>query len=364
MVKPLNIGVIGCGAVSGQYLTQSRRFPILRLAACADLDPTAAAATAKEFQIPRVCTPRELLADEEVELVLNLTVPKAHAQVTLAALEAGKHVYVEKPLAANRYDGQAVMAAARELMVGCAPDTFMGSGLQTARHAIDEGRIGKPLGFTAFMMCPGHESWHPNPEFYYQPGGGPMFDMGPYYLTALLNLLGPVRRVCGMASVAIPQRIIGSKPKQGKKITVQTPDHVTGLMEFKSGAVGTIIQSFAAHHAPNGQISIFGEIGTLQVPDPNQFSGVVKIRLKGDADWTELAPVFKHDYGRSVGLAEMAQAIRDRRPCRASGEQGMAVLDLMQRFLDSSADNYYYQASAPYERPAAMPLGKDFGVFA
>jgi len=364
--NPVRAGLIGCGAISGEYLKRAALFPILRIVACADLNPQAAKAKAWEYGIPRVRSVEELLADPEIELILNLTIPNAHAPISLAALSAGKHVYVEKPLAISRAEGVAVMAKAKEAgkLVGCAPDTFMGSGLQTARRAIDAGRIGRPVAFTAFMMCPGHESWHPSPEFYYQPGGGPMFDMGPYYLTALLNLFGSVRRLCGMASTAIPTRTITSAPKFGKSIEVQTPDHVTGLMEFENGAVGTIVQSFATHHAPSGTISVFGTEGTLLVPDPNRFAGPVHFRGKADKEWIELPPVFTHDYGRSVGLAEMACALREGRPFRASGEQGMAVLDLMQGFLDSSSAGIFYQPQTPYQRPAAMPVDVEFGVLA
>lgn len=362
MNKPVGIGIVGCGGVSSQYLSHFSRFPVLKAVACADIVPSAAEEIGRKFGVPRVCSVPELLDDPEVELVLNLTIPKAHAPVALAAIKAGKHVYQEKPLGVTRAEGAAILhaAARKKLKVGCAPDTFMGSGLQTARKAIDDGRIGKPVGFTAFMMCPGHEAWHPNPEFHYQPGGGPMFDMGPYYLTALLNLLGPVRRLCGIGAIEIPRRTIGSGAKAGKKIKVTTPDLVAGVMEFKNGAVGTIIQSFATHHAPNGTITIFGTEGTLQVPDPNRFGGPVKLRLKNEADWTELPQVFAHEYGRSVGLADMAQSIRDQRPFRASGEQAMAVLDLMQGFLDSSVKGVFYQPRVAYKRPRPMPLNNDF----
>jgi predicted dehydrogenase len=358
--------LIGCGAISGQYLWQCRRFPGLSVVACADLNPAAAEAVGKQFAIPTVfATPADLLADQNVDLVLNLTNPNAHAEVSLAALRAGKHVYVEKPLGISRAEGIAVMdeARRRNLRVGCAPDTFMGSAIQTARRALDDGRIGRPLGFTAFMMCPGHESWHPNPEFYYQIGGGPMFDMGPYYLTALLNFLGPVKRLCGIASIAIPQRTIKSQPKMGKKIEVQTPDHIAGLMEFDCGAVGTIIQSFAAYHAPNAVITIFGDQGTMELPDPNQFSGVVKARGKDESDWTPLPAIFAHDYGRGVGLADMAAAIGNGRSFRASGDQGLAVLDAMQGFLDSSNQGIFHQPSVAYQRPAPMPIDAEFGQF-
>lgn len=341
-------------------------FPVLEIAACADMDRAAAEKKAAEFGVLRVLGVEELLADEAIDLVLNLTVPKAHAPVTLAALEAGKHVYLEKPLAVTREDGLAILRLAKKkkLQVGCAPDTFLGWGLQTARKAIDDGAIGKPVAFQAYMMCPGHEHWHPNPEFYYERGGGPMLDMGPYYLTALLNCLGSVKRVMGMASVAIEERTISSSPKRGKKIKVETPDHVTGLIEFEQGAVGTIVTSFATRFAQydgKNPITIFGTDGTLLVPDPNGFGGPVKLRKKEDADFVELPAMFAHQYERSVGLAEMALAIRDGRTARAGGEQAMAVLDLMLGFLDSSESGKAYEPVVEYVRPAPLPMDGGLG---
>jgi predicted dehydrogenase len=363
--SPMSVGVVGCGAVCGQYLQNGVRFGNLRFAACADLNPDAAKATARHFNIPRAWSVPELLADPQVELVLNLTIPRAHAAVTGAALAAGKHVYVEKPLGISRAEGIALMeaAAGAKRSIGCAPDTFLGSALQTARRAIDDGRIGRPVAFSASMMCPGHERWHPNPEFYYQLGGGPMFDMGPYYLTALLNLFGPVRRLSGLATTAIPERTITSAAKFGQTIRVQTPDHIIGLMEFENGAAGTIVQSFATHHGQSGGIAVYGTEGALLIADPNQFSGAVRMRLKDQADWAEIEPAFGHDYGRSVGLADMADAITNNRPIRASGQQAMAVLDLMQGFLDSSAEGRHFSPTVAYERPAALPTGGGFGVF-
>src|SRR4051812_31373298 len=250
MTDPVGVGVVGCGAISGAYFLGARAFPRLRVVACADLDRSAALRKAEEFAVPRVLSVDGLLADPEVEVVLNLTVPRAHAQVSLAALRAGKHAYGEKPPAVSRAEGRELVeeAARRGLRVGCAPDTFLGAGLQTARKLLDDGAIGRPVAFTAFMMNRGHESWHPNPHFYYEPGGGPMFDMGPYYLTALLNLFGPIRRLFGIATVAVPDRVITSAERYGTPLRVETPDHVCGTIEFESGAVGPIVQSFATHH--------------------------------------------------------------------------------------------------------------------
>lgn len=367
MAEKFRVGVIGCGAISGKYLQTSRNFPILQIAACADLNPEAAKKKAREFNIPLVLDVEKLLADPSIDAVLNLTVPKAHASICLAALDAGKHVYVEKPLAVTRRDGQAIVAKSKKkkLRVGCAPDTFLGAGLQTARKALDDGLIGKPVAFTAFMMCPGHEHWHPNPEFYYEPGGGPMLDMGPYYLTALMNLLGPIKRLAALSSIAIPDRTITSQPKFGQKIVVQTPDHVSGSIQFQQGAVGTITMSFATRfpqHDPATPITIFGTDGTLLVPDPNYFGGPVKLRRKDDAGFRELPLVFPHTYERSVGLADMAWAIRLGRSSRANVNQAFAVLDAMLGFGDSSRTGRAYKPATTYHRPAPLPANLPFGV--
>ena len=367
-MQPVRMGVVGTGAISGQYLGMARNFPVVEVATCADIDIARAKAKAQEFGVPRACTVDELLRDPSIELVLNLTVPKAHVPIALAALEAGKHTYAEKPLGIDREEGRRVIEVARAkgLLVGCAPDTFMGAGIQTARKAIEDGVIGRPVAFTAFMMCPGHEHWHGSPEFYYEVGGGPMFDMGPYYLTALLNLLGPVRRITGSATIAIPERTITSQPRFGKKMRVETPDHICGTMEFESGCSGVIVQSFATRfpqHDWKQPITIYGTEGTMKVPDPNTFDGQVFVRRSEDPEFREVPGAFVRGYGRSIGVADMAHAIRrSGRAFRATGEQGFYVLDLMQGFLESAQSGRAYSPGISYERPAAMrgelPFGK------
>ncbi len=344
----------------------AERFPAVTVAAVADLDPARARAAAERFGVPRALSVDRLLADPDVEVVLNLTVPKAHGPIAVAALEAGKHTFSEKPLGVDREDGRRVIELARQrnLRVGCAPDTFMGAGVQTARKLIDDGAIGRPVSFSADMQCRGHEGWHPSPEFYYQAGGGPMFDMGPYYLTALLNLFGPVKRITGMATIAIPERTITSPPKAGQTVRVETPDHVVGLMEFANGVVGTIVQSFAVidgGYDGGHPILVNGTDAALHVPDPNGFDGTVKVRRPGDRDATEVPHLFTTGYGRGVGLADMAAALRGGRPHRADGQQAFAVLDLMQGFLDASATGVAHRPAAPYARPAPMPAHLPFG---
>jgi predicted dehydrogenase len=361
------MGVIGCGAISGAYLGMAKNFPVVEVVACADLDVERARAKAREYGVPRACSVEELLRDPAVELVLNLTVPKAHVPVALAALEAGKHVYSEKPLGIDREEGRRVieLAKAKGLRVGCAPDTFMGAGIQTARKLIEDGAIGRPVAFTAFMMGRGHESWHPSPEFYYEVGGGPMFDMGPYYLTALLQLLGPVRRLTGSATIAIPQRTITSQPKHGKTITVETPDHICGTMEFANGCSGVIVQSFATRfpqYDGNQPITIYGTDGTLKVPDPNTFDGPVSLAREGDPEFRVVPPMFRTGYGRSIGGADMAYAVRSGRAFRANGYQAFLVLDLMAGFLDSARTGQAHVPGIGYEKPAPMRADLPFGT--
>jgi predicted dehydrogenase len=368
MSQAVNVGVIGCGAISGAYLGMAKNFPGVRIAAVSDLNIDAAKAAAAKFGIERVCTVDEVFSDPTIEIILNLTIPAAHLPIAIRAIEAGKHTYAEKPLGIDRAEGLKLVELAKKknLRVGCAPDTFMGAGIQTARKLIDDGAIGKPVAFTSFMMGRGHEHWHPSPEFYYAPGGGPMFDMGPYYLTALLQLLGPMKRVTGLTSIAIPERTITSQPKHGKVMQVTTPDHIVGSIEFASGCIGTIVTSFAmraAQYDGRNPIQIFGTKGALKVPDPNGFDGPVQLCTYGEKDeWTDVPHSFVTGYGRSVGLADMASAIRANRPHRASLEQAFCVLDAMQGFLDSSASGKAYDIVASYERTAAMNPSLPFGT--
>jgi predicted dehydrogenase len=366
-MHPVKTGIIGCGAISGAYLSMAKTFPIVQIQTCADIDLSRAKSKAKEFQIPNACTVEQLLNDPKIELILNLTIPKAHAPVSEAILNANKHVYSEKPLAITREEGQQLinLAKAKNLKIGCAPDTFMGSGIQTARRLIEDNAIGRPVAFTAFMMGRGHESWHPNPGFYYETGGGPMLDMGPYYLSALLQLLGPVRRLTGSATIAIPERTITSQPKQGQKIKVQTPDHICGTIEFENNCTGVIIQSFATMHPqydPQQPITIYGETGTLKVPDPNQFDGPVSLATATNPTFRQVEPQFKTGYGRSIGAADMAQAIRTGRNFRATGDQAFYVLDLMIGFLDSAQSGQAHTPKTRYEKPAPMRADLPFGA--
>jgi predicted dehydrogenase len=359
------IGVIGCGNISGIYLQSGHKFENLEVAACADIFLERAEAKAKEHNIPKASRPEDILADPEIEIVVNLTIPKAHAEVSLAAIEAGKSVYSEKPLAINRQAGAKVleMARAKGVRLGCAPDTFLGGGLQTCRKLIDEGWIGQPVAATAFMMSPGHERWHPDPDFFYQPGGGPMFDMGPYYLTALVSILGPVRRVTGSARVTQSERLITSQPKYGQKIEVNVPTHIAGVFDFASGVVGLIVTSFDVWSAQLPRIEIYGTEGTLNLPDPNIFGGPVKIRRAGTEEWSEIPLMYGYsENSRGLGVADMAAAIRSGRPHRANGEMAYHVLDIMEAFHDASREGRHIELTSRCDRPLPLPPGLRPGV--
>ena len=364
-MQKTKIGVVGCGNISDAYLSLAKTFDILEVAAVSDMDMARAHAKAEKHGVAKVLSLEALLLDPEIEIVLNITPPGAHAEVALAALQHGKSVYNEKPLAIQRADAQHMLALAREvgLRVGCAPDTFMGAGIQTCRKLIDEGAIGRPVAATAFMMGHGPEAWHPDPEFFYKVGGGPMFDMGPYYLTALVNLLGPVARVTGSAQISIPERMIGSEPKKGQMIRVETPTHLVGVLDFEGGAVGTLITSFDvwAHTLP--RIEIYGTEGSLSVPDPNTFGGPVKLWQTGSKEWSEveLLPL-RSANSRSLGLADMATAIRSGRAHRASGDLAYHVLDIMHSVHDASRSGQHIQMASRVDRPAAMVLGLPEGV--
>ncbi|MCA1595304.1 MAG: Gfo/Idh/MocA family oxidoreductase [Chloroflexi bacterium] len=352
------VGVIGCGSISGAYLGVGKTFPTLEVTACADLDAARAKARAEEFNVRRVCTVEELLASPEIDIIVNLTIPKAHAEIAVASLEAGKHAYSEKPFAVTREEGTKILHAGKASgrRVGCAPDTFLGGGIQTCRKLIDDGWIGEPIGASAFMTCHGHESWHPDPDFYYQPGGGPMFDMGPYYLTALVNLIGPVRRVTASARATFPERRITSQNKYGQVIKVTVPTHVAGVMDFANGAVGTILTSFDVWAANLPRIEIYGTEGSLACPDPNGFGGPVRVRRPGAGEWSEI-PLSRPDAHRGIGVADMAAGIQLGRPHRASGELAFHVLDIMEAFHDASASGRHVELTSSCERPAPLPTG-------
>lgn len=357
-MRKVKIGIIGCGNISPAYFKGCRGFDILDIVACADIDMSRAQAKAAEYGV-RACTDEELLAIPDIEIVVNITWPKAHTLVDMMAIEAGKSVHSEKPLAINRADGQKTIAAAKAkgVRVGCAPDTFYGGGIQTCRKLIDDGWIGQPVAAVAFMTNHGHENWHPDPEFYYEAGGGPMLDMGPYYLTALVNLIGPIKRVTGSTRITFPERVITSQPKYGKHVTVETPTHVAGVLDFANGAVGTIITSFDVWGANLPRIEIYGTEGSLSVPDPNRFDGQVLVKRAGASAWAEIPLTHSTEISRGTGVADMAYSLVYGRPQRASGDLAYHVLDVMCAFEESSQTGRHVDIQSTCARPAALPLG-------
>jgi predicted dehydrogenase len=362
MADKIKVGIIGCGNISNAYFKGCAPFDILEIVACADVDMERAHAKAAEHGV-KAYTVDELLADPEISIVVNLTTPQSHAPVSLAAIAAGKNVHEEKPFALRREDGLKILAAAKEkgVLVGCAPDTFLGGGIQTCRKLIDDGVIGEPIAATAFMAIHGHESWHPNPEFYYQKGGGPMLDMGPYYLTALVNLIGPITRVTGSTRMTFPQRTITSKPQAGKKIDVEVTTHLAGVVDFANGAIGTIIMSFDVWNHSLPRIEIYGSEGTMNVPDPNGFTGPVLVRKPGEKEWTEMPLTHSDQVGRGIGVADMAYALLSGRPHRVSGALAHHVLDVMQAFDEASESGQHVKITSTVERPEPLPTGLPLG---
>ena len=353
----VGIGIIGLGNISAAYLKASKDFPILDIRAVADMNPAAAKARADEFGL-KVVGLDDIFTDPSIDIILNLTIPNAHVDVGLRAIAAGKHVYSEKPLGVVFSEGQKLLAAAKAkgLRVGSAPDTFLGGAHQTSRRIVDEGTLGQPVGGTAYFMCPGHERWHPNPAFYYEAGGGPMLDMGPYYITDLVNLFGPVAKVSGFGTMVRPTRTITSKERNGEVIPVHVPTHVSGTLVFVNGAVVQVTMSFdvAAHkHVP---LEIYGTEGTLIVPDPNYFGGQIELLKKG-GEWTNIEtdmPYAGEGNYRSIGLADMAHAIVSNRPHRASGDLALHVLEVMEAFETSSQSGRVVDITTPVTRPAPL----------
>ena len=357
---PTTIGIVGCGTISGAYLRACAGFDGVDVVAVADLDHERAVAKAKEFGVPRAVSVPDLLADPGVDIILNLTIPSAHADIAKAALEGGRSVYNEKPLAIDFAGGRAIVesAEARGLRVGCAPDTFLGGGLQTCRKLIDDGVIGEPVAAAGAMLGHGPESWHPDPSFFYEPGAGPLFDMAPYYLTALVSLLGPIRRVGGLAAIGIPERTITSKPRFGEIIRPKTPTHVASVLEFGSGAVGTLTTSFEVWASERPKLEIYGTEGTLSVPDPNTFAGPVRLKLAGDEDWSEVPLTHANTSdSRGIGVLDMAAAMAAGTRHRASGELALHVLEAMETILAASKEGRVAALTTTCDRPAPIPAG-------
>jgi predicted dehydrogenase len=345
----LRVGIVGLGNISRQYLDTLPRLPGVEVVAVADQDP------ARSVEGVPLLTPADLYAADDVQLVLNLTTPAAHAPVALAAVAAGKHVYGEKPLALSTVEARTVLdaAAAAGVRLGCAPDTVLGTGVQTARQLIDTGSVGTPVAATAFMTTPGHERWHPAPEFYYQPGGGPLLDMGPYYLSALVTLLGPVRRVTGMTSTPRATRT----NLQGTPFPVSVATHVTGTLEHEGGAISTLLMSFDIWAAALPRIEVYGTEGSVSVPDPNEFAGPVSVYRPDAPQWTQVPESAGYRAaGRGCGVADLAAALAAGTPHRASGELAYHVLDVMESLLEAANRGETVQVTSTCDRPPPVPL--------
>lgn len=348
----MRVGIVGAGSVSAQYDASFRRLRQVQVTAVADMDGGRAERLAAAQPAARALPLEDLLTDDDVDLVLNLTLPAVHAEVSLAALAAGKHVYSEKPLALSVESGRTVLAAAAAagLRVGCAPDTVLGTGTQTARAAIDGCAIGVPHAATAFMVTPGHERWHPDPEFYYRPGGGPLLDMGPYHLTALVHLLGPVRAVQAAAARPRATRTICSGPRAGAEFPVAVDTHITGVLEHASGALTTFVLSFDTWAARLPHIEVYGDRGSLSVPDPNSFAGTVELLSAGNERWSPLPDSAGYiGAGRGYGLADMV--LSGDRLHRANGAVALHVLDVMESIQRAIAVRKTVPVDSTCDRP-------------
>ncbi|MGB1288047.1 MAG: Gfo/Idh/MocA family protein, partial [Aggregatilineales bacterium] len=356
IIMALNVALMGVGNIAPAYIEGCSKFPQwIKVTACTDINMERAEAFAAEYSLTAY-TVDDLLASDDIDIVINLTIPAVHAEVSQQIIAAGKHVYGEKPLALNREDGKAVLDAADAagVHVGCAPDTFLGGGGQTARLLIDEGAIGRPVAATAFMVGHGPEAWHPNPAFFYQNGGGPVFDMAPYYLTALVNLMGSIKRISGSTARALTERVAGHESIKGQKMPVEIDTHASSTIDFTSGAVATMIMSFDVWSHSLPCIEIYGTEGSISVPDPNIFGGEVRVWDVKTGEWRDEALRTRSDIQRGIGVADMARAIIEDRSHLASGALAYHVLDAMQAIYESSAQEKYIHLSSTVDQPVPL----------
>ena len=353
---PVGVAVIGAGNISKQYLDNLTTFPDVKVLVVADLFEEAAAARAAEYGIEISGGVDVALNHPDVEIVVNLTIPAAHVEVATAAVKAGKHVWTEKPFSLDRDSGLGLLkeAQAAGMRLGCAPDTFLGAGLQTARRLIDAGAIGTPLTALTMFQSPGPESWHPNPAFLFQEGAGPLFDMAPYYLTALVQTFGPIAKVAAVGSTAFPTRTIGSGPKAGEVFDVEVPTHVSAMAQFESGASSHSVFSFESPKARMGFVEITGTEGTISLPDPNNFDGDIQLCKRGEDEWTAI-PAEGPASGRGMGVLDMARAIRAGVPHRVPGELAYHVLDAMVSIAESVDSGEFVAVKAPPQLPGRCP---------
>jgi predicted dehydrogenase len=366
--RPVRVGIVGCGDISREYLLGCRLFDVVDVVACADREPQRAVDAAAELDVPRACGPEELLADPDVEIVLNLTPPFAHAEVSLAAIARGKHVYSEKPLGATLEEAEAVLSAASQagVRVGAAPDTFLGGGVQTCRKLIDDGWIGTPVAAVAFVASHGYEHFHPRVGFYYQPGGGPMLDVGVYYLTALVNLLGPVARASGSAIRPSERRVIAKEANRPIEIPVEVATHVAGTLDFRSGVVASVVASWEVWSNGLPFIEIYGTEGSMSIPNPDAFHGAPRIRRPRErelqdypprdaSEWQAVPVTHREDVMRGIGVADMAHALRHGVEHRAGGDLARHVLEVMLAFERSNDEGSHVHIRSDCERPRPLP---------
>ncbi|ACI58657.1 oxidoreductase domain protein (plasmid) [Rhizobium leguminosarum bv. trifolii WSM2304] len=364
----LRIGVVGCGSISLAYMRNAPLFRGVEITACADINAEAAKRRASEFNL-RAADVDALIDDTNIDLILNLTIPAAHFDVSMRALSAGKHVFTEKPLGVTAAEGRLLVNAAAEksLMLGSAPDTFLGAAGRHTRRQMEAGAIGRPVTGTAFMMGRGMEHWHPDPSFYYQAGAGPVMDMGPYYLTMMVNLMGPIRRVQAVATSGQEERLITAEgPKQGTTFKVGTPTSVLSLLEFDCGATVTFGTSWDVFRHSNHPIELHGTEGSLRLPDPDNFGGRVALSSRG-APWLEtdtssalfgavnwpIAAPDRANY-RMLGLADLARAIIEARTPRASGDLALHVLDVMEAILRAGETGVAQTIPSTVAQPAEL----------
>jgi predicted dehydrogenase len=353
----VKVGIVGCGVISKHYASNAAAFDAYELVACADVVPACAQDLAAAHGLAALSVD-ELLGDGAVDAVLNLTPSSEHAAVTRAALAAGKHVYTEKPLALDVGEGAQLLGEAgrRGVRIGCAPDIFLGGAYQEARRLIDEGAIGLPLAVNAAMLIGGADTWHPSPEQFFRDGAGPLLDMGPYYLSAIVALLGPVRRVAGFASVRRRERQIMVGPRAGQQFAVTTPTHTSATMELETGVTANLVASFDATDRYVCDFVVHGTTGDLSLPDPNAFEGPLRMR-RGRDGWENVTyPSRGPREARGIGLAEMARALAEGEPHRASAELGLHVVDVARSILRAAADGRTIAVATSAERPAELPV--------
>lgn len=333
-MKKYQVGIIGCGDISKNYLRYAKEAysDYFTVTAVGDLNYEKAKACAEANEIAAFGLPEVVYDNPEIDIVLNLTIPMAHEEVTVRALEAGKHVYSEKPLACSREGMQRIMDTAKRVgkRVGCAPDSFMSAPMQTAKKAIEEDWIGAPIGINAICTMRGNEYWRPDADFYYKKGAGPMMDMAPYYLNTLISLVGPVDSVMTMSKITWPERTIKVAPRRGEKIQVEVPTYVSSMLKFENGVMASFVNSFDIWKSTCPKIEIYGEKGTLVLPNPNFYKGDVLLRRFNDSDWRVLPQFVEYaNYGRGIGIVDMIRSIEEGVPHRASVEMAYHTTDVI-----------------------------------